>query len=350
MRACPAANCQQQAAGIPVGGDGVRAGLALPEQLVGEETLQSRGELAQAVPRWRTPAPGGPRPARAARGPLAGTSRSTWGLRGRARWTAAAAGLARHRRRGKDPAARRQVKPGSTSTPTRQEGAPRHLPQGQGHLPGNERQSAAVSPALPAQPGAAGLVRLLPARRVQQDLPVPRRHRLAAERHRLVAPSTAGSPGRPCAALLRRWMAARDGPAGCCIPGPSALPDTGSVARHPRPLAGHGYGRAAIQRDLAESPFLLSVIDRRVREDGSGKPASRRLEPRPEPTSEETSSSTLTGRPCPPTPSGLQVTHHRAGPNELRSCLLPLGSNPTASPPDLAAGAERAAGLRGHRP
>ena len=39
-------------------------------------------------------------------------------------------------------------------------------------MPGRH-QPAAAGPAAPAQPGAAGLVRLLPARRVQRHLPVP---------------------------------------------------------------------------------------------------------------------------------------------------------------------------------
>ena len=41
---------QQQPAGVAVGGDGVRAGLLLPDQLVGEEPLQDRGESVTAGP------------------------------------------------------------------------------------------------------------------------------------------------------------------------------------------------------------------------------------------------------------------------------------------------------------
>ena len=94
---------QQQPAGVAVGGDGVRAGPALAHQLVGEEPLQDRREGGHGGPPNAVLEPVR-RPGRAAPGRPAGTSRSTSGRRGRARWTAPATGPARRRRRGTSPA------------------------------------------------------------------------------------------------------------------------------------------------------------------------------------------------------------------------------------------------------
>ena len=57
-------------------------------------------------------------------------------------------------------------------------------------------QPAARNPAAPAQPGAAGLDRLLPARSVQHRLRLPARLHLASRSSAGFAASTEGSPGR----------------------------------------------------------------------------------------------------------------------------------------------------------
>ena len=94
---------------------------------------------------------------------------------------------------------------------------------------------------LQSEPDAAGLVRLLPARRVQRHLQVPQRLHLAPGL-RMVAPQTPPEhrEGTP-PTLLRRRMVAGHGGTTAVQPGEGAhhtLPIPGSS--HPLPLAGHG--------------------------------------------------------------------------------------------------------------
>ena len=86
---------------VAVAGDGVRAGVALRDEPVGEERLQRRRERAHGRRRLRCS--GGARPAASARESRTGTSRCWPGRRGRGRWTAAAAGRGRRRRCGTSP-------------------------------------------------------------------------------------------------------------------------------------------------------------------------------------------------------------------------------------------------------
>jgi len=83
--------------------------------------------------------------------------------------------------------------------------------QGEGDLPPG-RQPAAGSPAAPAQPGAAGLDRLLPAGSVLGDVQLPARLHLAAG-HRLDTPQAPPDEleGTPPPLLRRRLVALRRG-------------------------------------------------------------------------------------------------------------------------------------------
>ena len=72
--------------------------------------------------------------------------------------------------------------------------------QGEDAVPANGHEPAARCPAAPAQPAAAGLVRLLPARGVQRDLRLPERLHVGAGHADGCAANTAGSPGRNSAA------------------------------------------------------------------------------------------------------------------------------------------------------
>ena len=78
---------EQEPARVAVGRDRVRAGLLLPGQPVGEESLQDGGEVGHGAARLSACSSLPPR-GRGTRGRPAGTSRSTSGRRGRARWTA----------------------------------------------------------------------------------------------------------------------------------------------------------------------------------------------------------------------------------------------------------------------
>ena len=100
---CCCGEREQQPERVAVGGDRVRAGLALADQPLGEERLQGRGERAHD--RASAGRGGARRRARAARARPAGTSRSRPGGGGPARPTAAAAARRRRRRRGASRAA-----------------------------------------------------------------------------------------------------------------------------------------------------------------------------------------------------------------------------------------------------
>ena len=92
-RCCSCGEAQQQPEGVAVGGDRVRAGLALADQPLGEERLQ--GAAASAVTGRRSPVRVEPLRAATASSSgdgAAGTSRCAPGRRGRGRSTAAAAG------------------------------------------------------------------------------------------------------------------------------------------------------------------------------------------------------------------------------------------------------------------
>ena len=74
--------------------------------------------------------------------------------------------------------------------------------QGEDAVPTDGHEPAARCPAAPAQPDAAGLVRLLPARGVQRDLRLPQLLRVAPGRADGCAANTAGPPWKD---LRRRY-------------------------------------------------------------------------------------------------------------------------------------------------
>jgi hypothetical protein len=126
-------------------------------------------------------------------------------------------------------------RPGERSRPSRARS---------GRCTGNGHEPAARRPAAPAQPGAPGLVRLLPARRVQPRLRLPELLHVAAGRQLAAAQAPPGHMEGHPPPLLRGQMVACLGGKEAVQPGEGghhALPLPGSS--HPVSLAGHGMPR-----------------------------------------------------------------------------------------------------------
>ena len=98
---------------------------------------------------------------------------------------------------------------GATSTPTPSQRPSRPCRQGEDPVPA-EPQPAARNPAAPAQPGAAGLDRLLPARSVQHRLRLPACLHLATGRPLASPQAPRDRPGRNSgdASRVNRWWPA----------------------------------------------------------------------------------------------------------------------------------------------
>ena len=122
-------------------------------------------------------------------------------------------------------------------------------------VPTNRHEPAAPDPAAPAEPDASGLVRLLPARRVQRHLQIPQRLHLATGL-RMVAPQTPPEhrEGTP-PTLLRGRMVAGHGGTTAVQPSEGThytLPIPGSS--DPYSLAGHGLRKRRATAGLVERP------------------------------------------------------------------------------------------------
>ena len=78
--------------------------------------------------------------------------------------------------------------------------------EGQDDVPGHGHEPAARCPAAPTQPGAPGLVRIPPARRVQPHLRLPELLHVAAGRQLAAAQTSPECLERPPPPLLRRRL------------------------------------------------------------------------------------------------------------------------------------------------
>ena len=157
--------------------------------------------------------------------------------------------------------------------------------QGQDVVPADGHEPAAGRPAASAEPDAAGLVRPLPARRVQRHLRLPERLHLGPG-HRMVAPQTPPDhlEGTP-PPLLRGRMVAGHKRTGAVQPGEGAhhaLPIPGRS--HPGCVAGPQDEDHTSTNGACGAPVARKRA-RRVREAARGNPPVETPAGRPGPTS-----------------------------------------------------------------